>query len=271
MADPDLAPPRPDARRLAEEAFAAAASAGSLPRVREELFALVDLLRRQPQVRKTLADISIPAEAKQGLLRDLIADRVDPHTLSLLDSLVGEDSLSWRLGPVLDDLAQQAVLAEAEADGTLDTVGDELFRFARLLEAEPRLRGAITDPVLPDENKVALVDDLLASRASEPTAVLVRDAVRKPGDPVERIQGLADRAAARRNRVVVEARTAVPLDDDRRARLSSALSAVTGRNVDLETVIDPEVVGGVMARVGDEVIDGTVRRKLELALEQLTV
>jgi F-type H+-transporting ATPase subunit delta len=69
--------------------------------------------------------------------------------------------------------------------------------------------------------------------------------------------------------VVVEARTAVELDRGRRDRLSRALSQVTGRDVDLEVIVDPTVVGGVMARVGDEIIDGTVRRRLELALEQL--
>ena len=79
-----------------------------------------------------------------------------------------------------------------------------------------------------------------------------------------------DRAAARQQRVVVEARSAVALDDERVRRLEEALSAATGRQVDVEVIVDPSVVGGVVARVGDEVIDGSVRRKLDLAREQLT-
>ena len=78
------------------------------------------------------------------------------------------------------------------------------------------------------------------------------------------------KAATRRGRVVVEARTAIPIDVQRRARLAQALSRTVGRQVDLEVVIDPEVVGGVVARIGDELIDGSVKRKLELALEELT-
>ena len=70
--------------------------------------------------------------------------------------------------------------------------------------------------------------------------------------------------------MVVEARTAVPIDVQRRVRLADALSRTIGRAVDLEVVIDPAVVGGVVARVGDELIDGSVKRKLELALEEMT-
>jgi len=164
----------------------------------------------------------------------------------------------------------EAVFAETDADGTLGDVEDELFRFDRLLESQPRLRSALGDPVLPDENKRALVDDLLKDRASDATVTLVHVAISRPGDPVNRIQALADRAAARRDRVLVEARTAVELDDERRDRLAEALSHAAGRQVDLEVVVDPSVVGGVVARIGDELIDGTVRRKLELALEEMT-
>lgn len=263
-------PGREGARERAERAFSEAAGDGAMGRVRQDLFELAALFRREPRLRKTFADIGVPEEAKAALLQDLLGDRVDARTLELLRSLVVEDRLSWRIAPVLDDLATQAVFAEAEAEGTLADVEDELFRFARLVEAEPRLRAALTDPVLPDENKRALLDDLLGERASEPTLVLLRDVTVKPGDPLERIEALADRAAARRNRVVVEAWTAVELDDDRRRRLAEALSRVTGKQVDLKVVVDPSVVGGVLARVGDEVIDGTVRRKLELALERLS-
>jgi F-type H+-transporting ATPase subunit delta len=170
---------------------------------------------------------------------------------------------------VLDDLAVQAVFAHAEHEGSLGEVEDQLFRFARLLVAEPPLRGAFSNPVLPDEQKVALVDDLLGNRAEEATLILIRRAVTEPGDPLERIQALTDLAAARRDRVVVEARTAVELDDERKEKLARALSRLVGKGVDVEIVVDPDVMGGVMARMGDEIIDGTVRRRLELALEQL--
>jgi F-type H+-transporting ATPase subunit delta len=257
-------------RERAGLAFSEAASSGSLGRVRDELFALAALLQRQPRLRKTLGDITVPGEAKQGLVRALLQKRVDRITLRLVESLIGEDAVSWRLPLVLEDVAVQGVLAQADEEGSLDEVEDQLFRFARLLEAQPALRGALTNPVLPDRNKLDLIDDLLGGRAAEGTLILLRHVVVEPGDPVERIEALADRAAARRNRVVVEARTAVEVDDERREKLAEALSRLIGKQVDLEVVVDPEVVGGVVARVGNEIIDGSVKRRLELALEQLT-
>ena len=131
------------------------------------------------------------------------------------------------------------------------------------------IRSALSDPVLPAGNKGALLEELLEGKVAGATLILLRRAVAPPGDPVARIQELADRAASRRGRVMVAARTAVELDAERRGRLARALSGVTGRDVDLEVTVDPRVVGGVMARVGDEIIDGTIRRRLELALEQI--
>jgi F-type H+-transporting ATPase subunit delta len=256
------------ARERAERTFAEAADA--LPRVRADLLALAGLLRTHPQLRKTLADIGIPPEAKQALLRDLFGDRLDPTTLSLVEDLVESDAVTYRLRQVLEDLAIQAILAEADAGGELDTVADELFRFSRVVDGTPELRTAITNPYLPDERKRALVDELLGDRAAPATADLAAWAVTRPGDPSEYLRGLADRAAARRQRVIVEARTAVPLDEERRERLADALAAATGSQVDVQVVIDPTIVGGVVARVGDEVIDGSIRRKLELAMERLT-
>jgi F-type H+-transporting ATPase subunit delta len=138
-----------------------------------------------------------------------------------------------------------------------------------VVDGSPELRSALTNPYLDDDRKRAVVDDLLGEGAPE-TRLLAEWVVTRPDDPGEVLRSLADRAAARRQRLIVEARTAVALDDDRRDRLASALAAATGNEVDVEIVVDPTVVGGVVARVGDEVIDGSIRRKLELALERLT-
>jgi len=268
----DRADRRFSARERAELAFSEAADAGggAPSRLREELAAFSTLLGREPRLRATLGDTGVPPEAKVQLLRDLFARRLDPRTLSLVEDLASEDSVSYRLRPVLDDLAVQAVLAEADAAGTLGAVGEQLVRFARSVEGASELRSALTDPALPDENKRAVVRDLLAGRAPEAAVLLAERAVSRPGDPVEHLRDLADRAAARRRRVLVEARSAVPLDEERRRRLAEGLARATGQQVDVEVIVDPGVVGGIVARVGDEVIDGSVRRKLDLALEQLT-
>ena len=248
------------------------ASPESAGRVAEEIPAFVSLLRAEPRLRAALTDISVGSEAKRGLLRSLLEERVDRKTLEVAGLLVEELLAPEQLLRAAGDLAVAAILAAAEAEGQLEDVEDELFRFARVIDSDPALRSALTDPVLPVDVKADLIRDLLEGRAGPATVRLVQFVVGAgtDRDPAAELQRLAEMAAARRGRVVVEARTAVPIDVQRRVRLEEALSRTLGRRVDLEVVVDPGVVGGVVARAGDELIDGTVRRKLALALEELT-
>jgi F-type H+-transporting ATPase subunit delta len=174
-----------------------------------------------------------------------------------------------------DELIQgyaQALFSVAEAEGVLEEVEDELFRFARMVERQSKLREALTDMALPSERKRAMLTDLLGEKATSHTLNLLAFLVesgraRDLPAIVNRLVGLAEE---RRERAVAEVRTAVPLTAERERRLASALSKATGKRVDLRVVVDPEVVGGVVARVGDQVFDGSIRRKLELARERLS-
>jgi F-type H+-transporting ATPase subunit delta len=165
----------------------------------------------------------------------------------------------------------QALFAIAEAEGSLEDVEDELFRFGKLIEGKSKLRESLADPALPKDRKKALVADLLRDKASPQTVSLLGFVIEQGrGKDLAKItEALAELAAARRRRAVAEVRTAVPLDDERRERLSDALSKASGRDVELKAVVDPSVIGGVVARVGDAVFDGTIRRKLQMAREQL--
>ncbi len=165
----------------------------------------------------------------------------------------------------------QALLAVAEAEDDLGTVEDELFAFAEIVERDAPLREALTDAALPAENKRALVKELLGDRA-DPHAVSILGFLIEQGRAKELgriVEGLAELAAERRKHVVAEVRSAVPLTQERRKKLAEALSKATGKNVEIRMVIDPSVIGGVLARVGDEVFDGTVRTRLEDARERL--
>jgi F-type H+-transporting ATPase subunit delta len=165
----------------------------------------------------------------------------------------------------------QALFAVAQAEGTLEDVEEELYRFAKALEKEGRLREALTDPGLPSERKKALLEEILGSKAARHTVNLLGflvDQGRAKALP-RIVDALAEMAAGRNQKVVAEVRTAVPLDGERRARLAEALSKATRRNVELKVLVDPAVIGGVVARVGDQVFDGSVRRKLDLARTEL--
>jgi F-type H+-transporting ATPase subunit delta len=165
----------------------------------------------------------------------------------------------------------QALLAVAEAEDDLGTVENELFAFAKEVERDGRLREALTDPELPAENKRALVQELLGDRAN-PHTVSILGFLIEQGRAKELgriVEGLSDLAAERRKHVVAEVRSAVPVTLERRKKLAEALSKATDKNVEIKVVIDPSVIGGVLARVGDEVFDGTVRTRLEHARERL--
>ncbi|MGH2723900.1 MAG: ATP synthase F1 subunit delta [Actinomycetota bacterium] len=166
----------------------------------------------------------------------------------------------------------RALFAVAEAEGVLDVVEDELYGFAHTVEQQPPLREALTDLALPTERKRAILEDLLGERANLHTVNLLAFVVEqgRARELSAIVEGLVELAAERRQRVVAEVRTAIPLDEETRNRLAQALGRATGKKVELKALVDPSVIGGVFARIGDQVIDGSVRRRLELARERLS-
>jgi F-type H+-transporting ATPase subunit delta len=159
----------------------------------------------------------------------------------------------------------QALFEVAKAEGNLDEVEDELFRFARALEASDELRNALTDELIPAERRQAIVEDLLGHKASNTTTALVSFVVGsgRGKDLPAIIAKLVERAASEKDRAVAEVRSAIPLTEDQQHRLAAALANATGKQVEVKVVVDPSVLGGLDATVGDTVIDGTVRTRVE--------
>ena len=159
----------------------------------------------------------------------------------------------------------EALFAVARAEGTLGEVEDELFRFSQTLQGNDELRNALTDANIPAARRQQIVEDLLGGKASATTVALVSMVVgtgraRQLPSIIER---LVEMSAAEANKEVAEVRTAVPLTDDQRDRLAKALEDATGKQVEVKVVVDPSVLGGIVAQVGDTVIDGSVRRRLD--------
>jgi F-type H+-transporting ATPase subunit delta len=165
-----------------------------------------------------------------------------------------------------------ALFEVARVEGALETVEEELFRFARALEGDDALRSALTDQALPVDRRRGIVDDLLGPRAHPVTANLVSFVVAagRARDLPQIIDRLVQRAASERHRAVAEVRSAIPLDEGTRARLAEALSRATGKAVEVKVIVDPSVLGGIVAHVGDTVIDGTVRSRLDQLRERIS-
>lgn len=157
-----------------------------------------------------------------------------------------------------------AVAAVARAEGNLDLVADELFRVARALEGSDELRMTLSDRQIPAARRQQIVEDLLGGHASDTTTAMVSMIV--AAGRSSDLAGIAREAveinARDRGRSVAEVRSAVALSDDQAERLAAALSAATGHRVDVKVVVDPSIMGGVVATIGDEVIDGSVRHRL---------
>jgi F-type H+-transporting ATPase subunit delta len=165
----------------------------------------------------------------------------------------------------------QALFSVAHAEGALGSVENELFSFSKALEQNTQLREALTDPALPAENKKAVINDVLGERA-HPLTISLLGFLIESGRSRELsgiVQELAALAAERRRHALAEVRTAIPVNEERQRRLAEALAKATGKSLEVKVVVDPSVIGGVVAHVGDEVFDGSIRTKLNEAKRHL--
>jgi F-type H+-transporting ATPase subunit delta len=158
-----------------------------------------------------------------------------------------------------------ALFEVARAEGTLDDVEDELFRFARSYESSDELRNSLTDELIPAARRQAIVEDLLGDKATPTTVQLISMVVGsgRSRDLPAIVDRLVERAAQAKRLAVAEVRVAVPLTEDQQDRLKAAIANATDKDVTLKVVVDPSVIGGLVATVGDTVIDGTVRTRLD--------
>jgi F-type H+-transporting ATPase subunit delta len=164
-----------------------------------------------------------------------------------------------------DKAYASAIAAVAGVEGELGAVQDELFTLARTFGSSAELQSTLTDPQVPVERRQQIVEDLLSGRVSKTTAAAVSMLVAT--GRIRDLQAIAEAlvalGAAEGGRQVAVVRSAIELSDDQKTRLAAALQSAVGKPVDVRVVIDPAVLGGLVAQVGDTVIDGTVRRRLD--------
>jgi F-type H+-transporting ATPase subunit delta len=160
----------------------------------------------------------------------------------------------------------------ARAEGVLDRVEDDLFTVAQAVERSGELRSALTDPELSVDRKQAIVDELIGGRASRLTVGIVQLIVSqgRADDLPDIVRSMLQQAASSRDRSLAEVRSAVPLDDQTVQRLEAALAKATGKQVEVKVVVDPSVIGGIVARVGDTVIDGSIARRIQSARQAVS-
>jgi len=235
-------------------------------RLGDELFAVVRLLDGEVGLRRALGDSSAEPERREQLLSGLLSGKVGAETLEVLVVAVRERwSTPRELVDGIDQLGRTALLVRAEREGRLDSVEDELFRFGRIVAADTTLEQALTDRSAPAEAKAELIRTLVSGKAEPVTVALIEQLVVAPQGRslVAGLGELADEAAKRRERSVAYVVSAGPLSATQQERLSAALDRIYARPIALHVEVDPDVLGGLVIRVGDEVIDGSATGRID--------
>jgi F-type H+-transporting ATPase subunit delta len=163
------------------------------------------------------------------------------------------------------DAYANAMFEVAKAEGVLIEVENELFDFAQAFKANDALRTTLTDAAMPVDRRLAIIDDLFKNSISPvaPNLVSFVVGIGRARDLPDIIDRLVERAAAEKDKAVAEVRSVIALTEEQRSRLAIALGQATGKQIEVKVVVDPAVLGGIVAQIGDQVIDGTVRTRLD--------
>jgi len=241
----------------------------------DDLISVAAILIHETVVTRYLTLPSEDASPRVRLIERLLSDKIGEPALEILKSAVSERwSAEADLVDSIELLARQALLIRTERAGKADDVEDELFRFSRILDAQPRLSILLGDYEVPADTRVGLLRKVLDDAGSgvnpATTDLLSKTVQLLRGQSAEdAVQGLAEVAVARRGEVVAHVSAAAELSDDQRTRLTEVLSRIYGHPVTAQLHTDPELLGGLAISVGDEVIDGTLSSRLAAAKTQL--
>jgi F-type H+-transporting ATPase subunit delta len=267
-----------------------------------EVAAVRDVVAGSEDLQRALSDPDILVASRRGILSDLFGGRVDDATLRLLTYVLEADratetvgDIEWlteRLDAAVHNMAPvgDVVLgtkgAEERVDGFatailetvtdergLSNIEDELFRFSRIVAGSPGLRDALSNRDYPVTARSGVVHDLLHGKASEPSVLLAiyLTKVGRPRDFEVLLGQVIDRVASESNRRLADVRSAVALNEQQERDMTVALSRLVGRDVEIRVTVDPSVVAGFVATIGDTVVDGSARHQLDLLKERLVM
>ncbi|MDO5699621.1 MAG: F0F1 ATP synthase subunit delta [Dermatophilus congolensis] len=230
-----------------------------------ELYAVAETLAGNPRLARALGDKSRDAWPKRELVRRVLGAHVSPVAMGVVEAAVSE---RWRIERDLTHALERAghdlVLSAAQHEGNLDQVERELLAAQQLFSADEGLRDALHRIDVPAEAKAELVTKLLAGKALPDSVWLAqRPLLNQRGRRYAAvIWQILSQAARLRDKVTAHVTSATPLSDEQVARLAAGLTKLYGYEIFVDATVDPDLVGGLLVKVGDEVIDATVDRRL---------
>ena len=244
--------------------------ADGLSTLADDLTRVAKLLIGEPVLNKHLAEPTETAAPKERLVQALFSGKVGSPALDVPTTAASQRwSAESNLVDALEHVARLALLVRAERNYDGEEVENQLFRFGRVLDSEPRLTALLSDYTAPADRRIALVHKILDSGSgvnSTAAGLLAQTVALLRGERAdEAVIDLAELAVARRGEVVAHVTAAADLSDGQRTRLTEILSRIYGHPVSVQLHIDPAVLGGLQISVGDEVIDGAISSRLTAA------
>ncbi|BBX30921.1 F0F1 ATP synthase subunit delta [Mycolicibacterium mageritense DSM 44476 = CIP 104973] len=252
------------------DSVAGGLDAAGLTTLADELASVAKLLLSETVLNRHLAEPSDDAAPKVRLVDTLLSGKVGAPTLDLVKTAVSQRwSTESNLVDAIEHTARLALLKRAEVSGEVDAVEDQLFRFGRVLDAEPKLSVLLSDYTAPADGRIALLDKVIpaSSGVNETAKALLSQTVGllRGERADEAVIDLAELAVARRGEVVAHVTAAAPLSDAQNTRLTEVLTRIYGHPVSVQLHVDPNLLGGLSIAVGDEVIDGSISSRLAAA------
>jgi F-type H+-transporting ATPase subunit delta len=240
-------------------------TAAQLATVADEILSVAGLLRAQPRLRRALTDPARSGADRAALLRSLLSGKLAQVTVDTLATLVaGRFGRASELLDVTERLGAEALLDSGDRAGDLADIEDELFRFGQIVSGNGELAVTLSDPGASTARRVKLVEDLLKGKAKPVTLRLVELALEGFGGRSfeSSLSRLVELTAAKRDREVAYVTVAKPLTDGEEQALATKLSDMYGRAVSLKIDVDPAIIGGVSVKIGSDLYDGTILRRL---------
>lgn len=277
---------------------------GALADAGAQLYAVADLVEGNNDLLLAINDGSVPVAARRAVLDALLTGKARPEVIHLVHQAVtvvpaGEvvTSFRWMAGrlehaatrppataaepydeEILGRLGSRnrvsgyaAAVFESVTIADLEEIEDQMFRFARTVEANRRLRLALGDRDLPVVVRQEVITGLLEGKVLPATVRLANYAARggRARDIVATLDVLVEDAAKARGWRVAKVHAASEVDDAHRHDLSEALAFLVGNPVDLQVTVEPALLGGVVVEVGDLLVDSSTRHRLDELKEHL--
>lgn len=234
-----------------------------------ELFAVSNALAESSQLRTAMTDPSSSNDGKLKLIKSLFAKQISAKALKIVEQLA---LLRW--SKPSDLAAATELLGVRAAAGAVKSpreLANELFQVQRVVASDSELELAIGARRLPVESRAKLLEKLFGTRISAAANLLLSQGLRS--NLAKRVPqvlaGFADQVAAYADEQVAVVSVAKPLSDSQLQRLTKALAGRFGRELQLNVLVDPKLVGGVRVSVGGEVIDASIRNRISQARLQL--